>query len=160
MIAIVCVDKNWGIGKDGDMLFHISADLRRFRELTIGKSVVMGKNTLLSLPGAKPLPKRRNIVVSTTLPPREDCDVVATVDEALALAGEDAMLMGGGQLYRALIDRCSKVYLTLVDAAVEADTFFPNLDEDDSWVLSEVVQAGVEDGIAYEMCLYTRKGTA
>ena len=68
MIAIVCVDKNWGIGKDGDMLFHISADLRRFRELTIGKSVVMGKNTLLSLPGAKPLPKRRNIVVSTTLP--------------------------------------------------------------------------------------------
>lgn len=133
MIAIVCVDKNWGIGKDGDMLFHISADLRRFRELTIGKSVVMGKNTLLSLPGAKPLPKRRNIVVSTTLPQREDCDVVATIDEALAIAGEDAMLMGGGQLYHTLLDRCSKVYLTLVDAAVEADTFFPNLDALDNW---------------------------
>ena len=133
MIAIVCVDKNWGIGKDGDMLFHISADLRRFRELTIGKCVVMGKKTLLSLPGAKALPKRRNIVVSSTLPQREDCEVVATVDEALALAGEDAILMGGGQLYTALLDRCSKVYLTLVDDVVDADTFFPNLDALENW---------------------------
>ena len=154
MIAIVCVDKNWGIGKDGDMLFHISADLRRFRELTIGKSVVMGKNTLLSLPGAKPLPKRRNIVVSTTLPPREDCDVVATIDEALALAGEDAMLMGGGQLYRALIDRCSKVYLTLVDAAIEADTFFPDLDANPDWEVAEQSEIMEENGIRFQYVDY------
>ena len=157
MIAIVCVDKNWGIGKDGDMLFHISADLRRFRELTIGKSVIMGKNTLLSLPGAKPLPKRRNIVVSTTLSPREDCDVVATVDEALALAGEDAMLMGGGQLYCALIDRCSKVYLTLVDAAVEADTFFPNLDALDNWSIESRSEWLEENGQRFCYIDYVNK---
>ena len=158
MIAIVCVDKNWGIGKDGDMLFHISADLRRFRELTIGKSVVMGKNTLLSLPGAKPLPKRRNIVVSSTLSKREDCEVVSTVEEALALAGEDAMLMGGGQLYSALLDRCSKVYLTLVDAAVDADTFFPKIDPAIWQCISEDRhEADDKNPYPYTFAIYTKK---
>ena len=71
MIAIVCVDRNWAIGRDNDLLFHISADLKRFKALTTGGTVVMGKNTLLSLPGGRPLPNRRNLVVSTTLsPPR------------------------------------------------------------------------------------------
>ena len=67
MTAIVCVDKNWAIGRDNALLFHISADLKRFKALTTGKTVVMGKNTLLSLPGGRPLPNRRNLVVSTTM---------------------------------------------------------------------------------------------
>lgn len=149
MIAIVCVDKNWGIGKDGDLLFHISADLRRFRELTTGKCVVMGKNTLFSLPGAKPLPKRRNIVVSTTLPVREDCEVVRTVEEAVALAGDEGIVMGGGQLYTALLDRCSKVYLTLVDADGGADTFFPKLDEREGWAVESRSAWLEEDGLRF-----------
>ena len=71
MTAIVCVDKNWAIGRENRLLFRISADLKHFRALTTGKTVVMGKNTLLSLPGGRPLPNRRNLVVSTTMAPRE-----------------------------------------------------------------------------------------
>ena len=90
MTAIVCVDKNWAIGRENRLLFRISADLKHFRALTTGKTVVMGKNTLLSLPGAKPLPDRRNLVVSTTMAPREGVEVARSIEEAAALAGEDA----------------------------------------------------------------------
>ena len=117
MTAIVCVDKNWAIGRDNALLFHISADLKHFRALTTGKTVVMGKNTLLSLPGGRPLPNRRNLVVSTTMAPREGVEVARSVGEAAALAGEDAVLMGGAQLYRALLPRCERVLVTQVDAA-------------------------------------------
>ena len=105
MTAIVCVDKNWAIGRDNALLFHISADLKRFKALTTGKTVVMGKNTLLSLPGGRPLPNRRNLVVSTTMTPREGVEVARSIEEAAALAGEDAVRMGGAQLYRALLPR-------------------------------------------------------
>ena len=97
MTAIVCVDKNWAIGRDNALLFHISADLKHFKALTTGKTVVMGKNTLLSLPGGRPLPNRRNLVVSTTMAPREGVEIARSVGEAAALAGEDAVLMGGAR---------------------------------------------------------------
>ncbi len=92
-----------GHRKGERLLFRISADLKHFRALTTGKTVVMGKNTLLSLPGGRPLPNRRNLVVSTTMAPREGVEVARSVGEAAALAGEDAVLMGGAQLYRALL---------------------------------------------------------
>ena len=82
MTAIVCVDKNWAIGRDNALLFHISADLKRFKALTTGKTVVMGKNTLLSLPGGRPLPNRRNLVVSTTMAPREGVEVARSAAAA------------------------------------------------------------------------------
>lgn len=119
MTAIVCVDKNWAIGRDNALLFHISADLKHFRALTTGKTVVMGKNTLLSLPGGRPLPNRRNLVVSTTMAPREGVEIARSIEEAAALAGEDAVLMGGAQIYRALLPRCERVLVTQVDAAAE-----------------------------------------
>ena len=119
MTAIVCVDKNWAIGRDNALLFRISADLKRFKALTTGKTVVMGKNTLLSLPGGRPLPNRRNLVVSTTMAPREGVEIARSIEEAAALAGEDAVLMGGAQLYRALLPRCERVLVTQVDAAAE-----------------------------------------
>ena len=100
MTAIVCVDKNWAIGRENRLLFRISADLKHFRALTTGKPVVMGKNTLLSLPGGRPLPNRWNLVVSTTMAPREGVESARSSEEAAALAGEDAVLMGGAQLYR------------------------------------------------------------
>ena len=119
MTAIVCVDKNWAIGRENRLLFRISADLKHFRALTTGKTVVMGKNTLLSLPGGRPLPNRRNLVVSTTMAPREGVEIARSIEEAAALAGEDAVLMGGAQLYRALLPRCERVLVTQVDAAAE-----------------------------------------
>ena len=81
MTAIVCVDKNWAIGRENRLLFRISADLKHFRALTTGKTVVMGKNTLLSLPGGRPLPNRRNLVVSTTMAPREGVEVARSIEE-------------------------------------------------------------------------------
>lgn len=162
MTAIVCVDKNWAIGRENRLLFRISADLKHFRALTTGKTVVMGKNTLLSLPGAKPLPDRRNLVVSTTMAPREGVEIARSVGEAAALAGEDAVLMGGAQLYRALLPRCERVLVTQVDAAAEgADAFFPNLDAAPDWTAETVGEWQEENGLRFPLWSITseeRKG--
>jgi len=88
MTAIVCVDKNWAIGRENRLLFRISADLKHFRALTTGKTVVMGKNTLLSLPGGRPLPNRRNLVVSTTMAPRGGVEIARSIEEAAALLAQ------------------------------------------------------------------------
>ena len=158
MIAIVCVDRNWAIGRDNDLLFHISADLKRFKALTTGGTVVMGKNTLLSLPGGRPLPNRRNLVVSTTLSPREGVEVARSIEEAMALAGEDAVLMGGARLYHALLPRCARVLVTQVDAAAEgADTFFPNLDAAPDWAAETVGEWQVENGLRFRYVDYVRR---
>lgn len=156
MIAIVCVDKNWGIGLENSLLFHISADLRRFRALTTGKTVVMGKNTLLSLPNAKPLPNRRNLVVSTTLAPREGIELARSAEEAAARAGEDAVLIGGAQLYRAMLPYCTQVRVTQVDDVREADAFFPDLDADGAWRAAEVGAWQEENGLRFRYIDYER----
>ena len=156
MTAIVCVDRAWGIGRGNDMLFHISADLKRFRALTTGKNVIMGRNTLLSLPGARPLPNRRNIVVSTTMAPREGVEVVRSVEEAAALAGEDAIVMGGAQLYRAMLPMCDRALVTKVDAAEEAEVFFPDLDKDADWRVASAGAWQEENGLRFRYVDYIR----
>lgn len=157
MTAIVCVDRNWAIGRENALLFRISADLKRFKSLTTGKTVLMGKNTLLSLPGAKPLPNRRNIVVSTTLAPREGVEIARSAEEALSLAGEDAVLMGGAQLYRALLPLCARVHVTQVDASAQgADAFFPNLDVSPDWVAETVGEWQEENGTRFRYVDYVR----
>ena len=158
MTAIVCVDKNWAIGRENRLLFRISADLKYFRALTTGKTVVMGKNTLLSLPGGRPLPDRRNLVVSTTMAPREGVEIARSIEEAAALAGEDAVLMGGAQLYRALLPRCERVLVTQVDAAAEgADAFFPNLDAAPDWTVETAGEWQEENGLRFRYVDYVRR---
>ena len=150
MTAIVCVDKNWAIGRENRLLFRISADLKHFRALTTGKTVVMGKNTLLSLPGGRPLPNRRNLVVSTTMAPREGVEIARSIEEAAALAGEDAVLMGGAQLERVLV--------TQADAAAEgADAFFPNLDAAPDWTAETVGEWQEENGLRFRYVDYVRR---
>ena len=153
MTAIVCVDKNWAIGRENRLLFRISADLKHFRALTTGKTVVMGKNTLLSLPGGRPLPNRRNLVVSTTMAPREGVEIARSIEEAAALAGEDAVLMG-----RALLPHCERVLVTQVDAAAEgADAFFPNLDAAPDWTVETVGEWQEENGLRFRYVDYVRR---
>ena len=157
MTAIVCVDQNWAIGRKNALLFHISADLRRFKTLTTGKTVVMGKNTLLSLPGAKPLPDRRNIVVSTSLPPREDIVLARGVEEALTLAGEESIVMGGAQLYRALLPYCTRACVTQVDtAAPDAEARFPYLGVDSAWTAERTEDWLEENGLRFRYVDYVR----
>ena len=129
MQAIVAVSQSWGIGKDGRLLFRLSADLRRFKALTTGRTVVMGRKTLQSLPGGKGLPNRRNLVLSRRMDyAPENAEAVTSVEALLRTAGEDAFVIGGESVYRALLDACDTAYVTRIDAAWPADSFFPDLD--------------------------------
>lgn len=127
---IVAYDTDRAIGQANDIPWHLSADLRRFKAITTGHTVIMGKNTWLSLP-FRPLKNRRNIVVSSSMPVTDGCEVARDIDEALALIApdEEAFVMGGASIYRQTIDRADKILLTLVLAShPDADTFFPQFD--------------------------------
>lgn len=159
MNAILCADQNWAIGRDNQLLFHISGDMKRFRALTTGGAVLMGRKTLDSFPGGRPLPDRRNIVITRNRDfVRAGVDVAHSLSQALALAGPDSgslWLIGGGSIYAALLDRCRQVCLTQVDAAAEgADTFFPNLDKLPRWERCAVSQDFQENGLTYRFIDY------
>ena len=158
MELIVAVYDDWGIGKDGTQPIALSADRKFFRETTKGAMVIVGRKTLADFPGGRPLPNRVNVVLT-----RQDIDIPDVVichspEEAVELAknAERAMVIGGGSVYKQLLPYCDTAYITKVHAAPESDTFFPNLDEDDAWQMTQVLQAGEENGTRYEMCLYKR----
>ena len=140
MKAIVAVDKKWGIGKNNDLLFSLKEDMKFFREKTSGKVVCMGYNTLLSFPGSKPLKNRTNIVLAPAGVTRDDCVIVYTLEElSRELAkydSDDVFVIGGAMFYRTMVDYCSEVYVTKVDADGEATVFYPNLDEKDNFELA------------------------
>ena len=160
MNMIVAVASNWGIGKGNDLLFHISADMKRFRALTGGGTVIMGRKTLDSFPGGRPLPKRLNIVLTRNPDfEREGAVIVSDYDEALAAAGdtdpEQLWVIGGGTVYAALLAKCKRVYLTVVEAEAEgADTFFPNLEELPEWKVESVSEPIEENGLTYRFVDY------
>lgn len=148
MDVIVSVDKNWAIGRDGQLLFHLSADLRRFRALTLGHTVLLGRKTLSSFPGGLPLPGRRSVVLSS-------CDIpgaqtVHSLHDLLDAADDHSFLIGGGSVYAALLDRCSRAYVTHVDAAVpDADTWFPPLDQLPHWSVESAEPPISQDGLSF-----------
>lgn len=133
MKAIVVVDEKWGIGKKNDLLFSLPADMKHFRETTSGKVVVMGSNTLLSFPGAKPLPKRTNIVLWPGGDKREGCIVLDSLNEVFAeikkYPPDDVFVIGGAMMYATMLEYCSEVIVTKVAADGGAEVFFKNLDE-------------------------------
>lgn len=157
MQAIVAVSQSWGIGKDGRLLFRLSADLRRFKALTIGRTVVMGRKTLQSLPGGKGLPNRRNLVLSRRMDyAPENAEAVASVEALLRTAGEDAFVIGGQQVYEQLLPHCERVHVTKVLADAPADAFFPNLDEDPAWRIASASDVLTENGISFQYVEYCR----
>ena len=159
MEAIVAVSENWGIGKDGKLLFRIRADLQRFRELTEGRTVIMGRKTLESLPGGRGLPRRRNLVVSRDADyAAENAEVFSSPRAAAEAAGEDAVVIGGESIYRALLPRCDRVRVTKVFAPARADTFFPNLDADPAWRVSWRGELSEENGLPFQYIDYVRNG--
>lgn len=130
MVSIVVAHaRNGVIGRDGGLPWHLPSDLRRFRELTSGHAVVMGRRTYESLPAAfRPLPGRRNVVLSRDPAYRPDgAEVFADLDGALDACHEDCFVIGGEVTYRAALGRSARVYATCVEADVEGDTFFPAL---------------------------------
>jgi dihydrofolate reductase len=129
---IVAVAENFAIGKDNQLLWHIPADLKRFKKITSGHQIIMGKLTYKSLP-VRPLPNRVNIVI-TDKPGEtfEGCTTVYSIEEALNLCNEtdESFIIGGGSIYRQFLPFANKLYLTLVHKDFEADTFFPEIDPD------------------------------
>ncbi len=159
MQAIVAVSENWAIGKEGQLLFHLKDDLRRFKELTSGHTVVMGRKTLESLPGKKGLPNRRNIVLTRnedfTAP---NVETAHTPLAALFAAEPEDFCIGGEQVYRTFLPACDKVYVTkIMETVPDADAFFPNLDESDEWEVTETSDVMEENGVKFRYVTYERK---
>ncbi len=163
MNLIAAADRNWGIGKDGDLLFHLKKDMRYFKEKTSGHVIVMGRKTLESFPGGRPLPNRTNIVL--TRDPAyhvEGAMVVHGIEELLTrlkeLEDKEIWLVGGGSLYQALLPWCDKAYITELEAVCPADTFMPDLTKEPGWVLESRGDPMEEKGIGFRFCIYKNTG--
>lgn len=155
MYAIVAVSESWGIGKDNDLLFHIRADLKRFKEITSGHTMIMGRKTLQSLPGGKGLPNRRNLVLTTNKDfSAERAETVPSAAAAVFAGGADAFVVGGETVYRQFLSLCERVYVTRVFADPEADAFFPNLEEDPNWEAAWESDVMEENGLRFQYVDY------
>ena len=162
MDLIVAVYDDWGIGRDGTQPIALSVDRRFFRETTKGAMVIVGRRTIDDFPGKKPLPGRVNVAMTRSDMEIPGFTICHSPEEAaeLAKAAEKVMVIGGGTIYRQMLPMCHRAYITKVHVKPESDTYFPNLDEMPDWEMTEVLMSGEENGIAYEMCLYKKKGTA
>ncbi len=141
MTMYVAVSSEWGIGYKNQLLFSIPEDVKFFREMTTGTTVVMGRATLDSLPGGRPLKNRRNIVLSTNEQLKvENAEIVHNKEELFELirGDEKVSVIGGETIFKILLPYCDRAWVTKVDALRPADRFFPNLDEMPEWeVVSE-----------------------
>lgn len=158
---IVAVDKNWGIGKNNSMLVSIPADLKTFRNMTMGHVVVMGRKTLESLPNGRPLELRKNIVITrnpdyeakgaTILHSLED------LREELKEETRKIFIIGGGTIYEQMLPYCDTVHVTKIDHAYEADTYFPNLDAMDEFEVTAESDEQTYFDLEYTFVRYERK---
>ena len=140
MKLIVAVDMEWGIGKEGKLLTSIPNDMKYFREKTTGHVVVMGRKTLESFPGGKPLGDRVNIVLTRDESFEREGAVIVHDEEALKEAlqpypEDEIYVIGGETIYRQLIDACDTAYITKIDHVFDADAFFPDIDAMPEWQL-------------------------
>ena len=160
MKLIVAVSENWGIGKDNDLLFSIPKDMKFFRETTMGKTVILGRKNLESFPGAKPLPKRPNIILTRDKNFKvEGATIVNSIDELLAMDfdKDEAYVIGGEEIYRQLLPYCDKCFITKVKENADADKFMVNLDEDGEWKLTSESEEIEDNGHIITFCTYERK---
>jgi dihydrofolate reductase len=157
---IVAVDEDYGIGKDNNLLWHIPEDLKRFKKLTSGHCVIMGKKTWESLPG-KPLPNRKNIVLTDNPLECIDCSITAySLEDAINKCGndEEIFIIGGGSIYKQFLPLADKLYVTHIHETSEADTYFPEIDQL-IWepVVNEEHKPENKDGLSYNYIIYRRR---
>ncbi|MBR1440563.1 MAG: dihydrofolate reductase [Lachnospiraceae bacterium] len=162
MQAIVAVDENWAIGSKGSLLVRIPADQKMFRQETTGKVVILGRKTLDTFPAGQPLKNRTNIILSRDRSLTvEGATVVHSVEELLeAIKEYDADTVyniGGESVYKLLLPYCDTVHVTKIDHAYEADAYFPNLDADDAWEVTEESDEQVYFDLTYHFVKYERK---
>lgn len=158
MKVIAAVDENWAIGRNGDQLIYISEDLKHFKALTTGHPVILGRKTLATFPGGRPLKGRRNLILSRDpgfAPP--EAEVFSSLEELLAAAPQDAFVIGGASVYQALLDRCDTACITRIEAAFPGtDCWFPNLDERPEWKIAEEGPVLEEKGVRFRYVTYER----
>jgi dihydrofolate reductase len=158
---IVAVARNNAIGRNNELLWHLPDDLVRFKKITSGHPVIMGKRTWESLP-RRPLPNRRNIVITDVPGERiEGADMAYSIDEAVALCNpeEESFVIGGASVYRQFLPRCNRLYLTKVYKDFEGDVFFPDPDPAEWKLVSS--EEGPPDGkndFRYTYLVYERTG--
>lgn len=162
MNLIVAVDKNWAIGLGNKLLVSIPQDMKFFRETTKGKVVAMGRKTLESFPGGQPLKNRVNVVMTTDK--SYDTNGIVLVhsldemlDELKKYPSEDIYVIGGETIYRQLLPYCDRAYITRIDHAYDADTYFPNLDEDPQWEMTKTSEEQTYFDLEYVFTVYERK---
>ena len=163
LIEIFNCDIKFGIGKKNDLLFHLPKDMAFFRSTTSGHTVALGENTLLSFPGAKPLPKRKHIVLSQD--PTHNYEGVVNVHSfedflkaiKQELEHDDVYVIGGASIYRQMLEYCNEVLLTRVYEDGGAEVFVPNLDEHPSFVLEEEGEHMDDNGHEIAFCKYVNK---
>lgn len=158
--AIAAVSRNWGIGRDNDLLYNIPEDKKFFRRTTLEHTVIMGRKTLLSLPNGKPFKDRNNVVLSRNKDFHpEGVTVLGSVEEAVKYAeneGGEVFIVGGGSVYKEMLPFCGKALITKIDGMPDADVFFPNLDELPEWKLTEESEEQDYEGVKYKFCTYER----
>lgn len=134
MIRIIAaMSNNRVIGSDNKLIWNLPDDLKRFKRITTGNTVVMGRKTYESI--GKPLPNRRNIIITRYQDYKADgCEIVNSIDEALMLCNNDCFIIGGGEIYKQAIDIADKIYLTLIDEHFEGDTYFPEIGK--NWIIT------------------------
>ena len=160
MNVIVAVDKNWAIGKDNRMMWSIAADMKFFRETTKGNIVIMGRKTLESFPQGQPLKNRVNIVITRKKDYKvKGAVIVHSVEEAVKEAKKyegELFVIGGESIYRAMLAYCDTAYVTKIDHAFDADTYFPNLDEDKEWQMITISEEQTCFDLEYYFTVYER----
>lgn len=162
MKAILAADINWGIGSRGGLLVSIPSDMKFFREKTSGHVVVMGRKTLNSMPGGRPLKNRTNIIVSRNEKLQvPGCPVVHNLEELLEelkkYDDEDIYIIGGEQIYRMMLPYCDTVYVTKLNYAYEADVHFPDLDKDPEWEMTEESEEHTYFNLEFTFRTYKRR---
>ena len=162
MKLIACASKNWGIGKNNDLLFHLPKDMKFFRETTAKSVVIMGRKTLESFPGQKPLPGRVNIVLSKNSAfSKEGTIDVKTPEEAFRKAKEypdrEAFIIGGGMIYELMLPYCDTALITRVMEDADADTFIHDFENDTEWELYSQSDEIDDNGHILRFCEYRRK---
>lgn len=162
MNLIVAVDKNWAIGYKNQLLVSIPQDMKFFRTTTTGKVIVMGRKTLESFPNAQPLKNRTNIVLTSDKNYQvKGAIVLHSVEEVLEelknYDAEDIYVIGGDSVYRQFLPYCEKAYITRIDHAYEADTYFPNLEEHPDWEMTQISDEQTYFDLEYVFTIYEQK---
>ena len=162
MNLIVAVDQNWAIGRQGQLLYHISADLKHFRELTTGHCVVYGRKTLETFPGGKPLPNRDNVVLTRNPHFEVDALVAHDIDELQRIVANypsnEVDIIGGAGIYAQLLPYCDTAYVTkIADEAADADAYFPNLDDNPDWELVDEGPVQQSGDYSFRFCTYRNR---